>query len=924
MRGRKGRRVVEEEVKEENVPMVAELIVPATELRRLRGEGIKMRKKMKVGKAGVTEGIVNGIHERWRRSELVKIKCDDLCRFNMKRTHEILERKTGGLVVWRSGSIIILYRGANYKYPYFLSFNAAKHQNAPGRISSESVLYGGVDSEVESKLLCTVGNESVELPNASSHPSLVFGVGAPKKVRFQLPGEQQVEEETDALLDGLGPRFTDWWGYDPLPIDADLLPPTVHGYRKPFRLLPYGVKPKLTDAEMTTLRRLGRPLPCHFALGRNRNLQGLALSMLRLWEKCEIAKVAVKRGVQNTNSEIMAEELKRLTGGTLLSRDKEFIVFYRGKDFLPPAVSTAIQDRRNHELYKDEHGMENNVSSDTRAEFVGLFRDSAPLDKPLVGCAVDNLPRAHDKKRSRATERKSISNESAVKSMDFKLSLALEKKARAEKLLEELESKELSRRHEVDKEAISEEERHMLRRVGLSMKAFLLMGRRGVFDGTIENMHLHWKYRELVKIISKDKCIEDVHRTARTLEVESGGVLVAVERVNKGHAIIVYRGKNYRRPADLRPRTLLNKKEAMKRSLEAQRYQSLKLHVLELNKNIEQLKHLSARDDAEVDCIQSTEYAQQNTGIEKRDFSSLEKSSCHQDLVEEGHEADPSPLKSDACMHSLRNAEEVMHVFPHPVGFSVIKSTTLLDDQQEIVSKYEDQSLTEEKSSSLPALQANEIHNVMGCTSEDLRPYEAQVLTSHPTTGDTPLGDYESTNSTFKSGQNKSNISSISEVKVHEVSDDLTSFRVPPLSNRERLMLRKQALKMRKRPVLSVGRSNIVAGVGKTIKTHFKKYPLAIVNIKGRAKGTSVQELIFELEQTTGAILVSREPNKVILYRGYGGGEGPSVNKAKGNQMKSSRWGHSITAASPELMAAIRLECGIRHASKREQDHAST
>lgn len=96
-------------------------------------------------------------------------------------------------------------------------------------------------------------------------------------------------------------------------------------------------------------------------------------------------------------------------------------------------------------------------------------------------------------------------------------------------------------------------------------------GRRGVFDGTIENMHLHWKYRELVKVISKDKSFEDVNRMARTLEAESGGILVAVERVSKGHAIIVYRGKNYKRPTDLRPRTLLNKRQAMNRSLEAQR-----------------------------------------------------------------------------------------------------------------------------------------------------------------------------------------------------------------------------------------------------------------------------------------------------------------------------------------------------------------
>lgn len=44
--------------------------------------------------------------------------------------------------------------------------------------------------------------------------------------------------------------------------------------------------------------------------GRNRNLQGLAAAIVKLWEKCEIAKVAIKRGVQNTNSELMAEELK--------------------------------------------------------------------------------------------------------------------------------------------------------------------------------------------------------------------------------------------------------------------------------------------------------------------------------------------------------------------------------------------------------------------------------------------------------------------------------------------------------------------------------------------------------------------------------------------------------------------------------------
>ena len=34
---------------------------------------------------------MNGIHERWRRSEVVKIVCEDICRMNMKRTHDLLE-----------------------------------------------------------------------------------------------------------------------------------------------------------------------------------------------------------------------------------------------------------------------------------------------------------------------------------------------------------------------------------------------------------------------------------------------------------------------------------------------------------------------------------------------------------------------------------------------------------------------------------------------------------------------------------------------------------------------------------------------------------------------------------------------------------------------------------------------------------------
>jgi RNA-binding protein YhbY len=72
-------------------PSAAELALPRDELRRLQGIGIRIRKRLKIGKAGVTEGIVNGIHERWRNAEVVKVRCEDVWGLNMKRTHEILE-----------------------------------------------------------------------------------------------------------------------------------------------------------------------------------------------------------------------------------------------------------------------------------------------------------------------------------------------------------------------------------------------------------------------------------------------------------------------------------------------------------------------------------------------------------------------------------------------------------------------------------------------------------------------------------------------------------------------------------------------------------------------------------------------------------------------------------------------------------------
>lgn len=828
---------------------------------------------------------------------------------NMKRTHEILERKTGGLVIWRSGSIIILYRGANYKYPYF-DCGEQMNQNVD-EVSLESrVADGTLDKQGANSVPTRIVNSSAESFATSARSSLVVGVGSPNKVRLQQPGEAQLEEEADQLLDGLGPRFTDWWGYDPLPVDADLLPAIVPGFHKPFRLLPFGIKPKLTDREMTILRRLSRPLPCHFALGRNRNLQGLAVSMIKLWEKCEIAKIAIKRGVQNTNSELMAEELKQLTGGTLLSRDKEFIVFYRGKDFLPPAVSLAIEERRNggiHIQKQKTDGSRQVATTDfPKPEFLG----AASVDEP----------------HAQAEEKGALSTDGrlrlALERVETKLFQAMEKKERAEKLLKELEKPVEPLKVESDKEGVSEAERYMLRKVGLRMKPFLLLGRRGVFAGTVENMHLHWKYRELVKLISKDRCIENVERAARILEAESGGILVAVERVSKGHAIIVYRGKNYRRPSNLRPKTLLNKREAMERSLEAQRRESLKLQVLNLSRNIDKLKRQMSqvKDRSLVDSMQFSMHKRTSSAAEANDQNRSTLGdrngsadfTDHQESAEEVHEVHLESVQSKDNGHNTRDNGKFFNTPSDVIGSAFPLNS--LELHKSMTSKHEHENSEREivRSFSESRNNTNIPNNESGCTSDGpafhlgICQQEAQASCS------TTRNIFHDSSKGFDSSLVATRRETDSVVHGDQLEEESTveiSFKASPLSNRERLILRKQALKMRKRPVLAVGRNNVISGVAKTIKTHFKKHPLAIVNIKGRAKGTSVQDLIFELEQATGAVLVSREPNKVILYRGWGGEEGEAPGGVK--EGKASK-GDKKDTVSSQLMAAIRLECGLQ------------
>lgn len=84
-------RFVFRRMKKERMVTKAETMLDGELIERLKDEARKMRKWVKVKKAGVTESVVFEIRLAWRRNELAMVKFDvPLCR-NMDRAREILE-----------------------------------------------------------------------------------------------------------------------------------------------------------------------------------------------------------------------------------------------------------------------------------------------------------------------------------------------------------------------------------------------------------------------------------------------------------------------------------------------------------------------------------------------------------------------------------------------------------------------------------------------------------------------------------------------------------------------------------------------------------------------------------------------------------------------------------------------------------------
>ncbi|XP_042502800.1 CRS2-associated factor 1, mitochondrial isoform X1 [Macadamia integrifolia] len=74
----------------------------------------RTKRQINLGRDGLTHNMLNDIHNHWKHTEAVRIKCLGVPTVDMKNVCIQLEDKTGGKIIHRQGGLVVLYRGRNY------------------------------------------------------------------------------------------------------------------------------------------------------------------------------------------------------------------------------------------------------------------------------------------------------------------------------------------------------------------------------------------------------------------------------------------------------------------------------------------------------------------------------------------------------------------------------------------------------------------------------------------------------------------------------------------------------------------------------------------------------------------------------------------------------------------------------------------
>ncbi|KAJ9549518.1 hypothetical protein OSB04_022061 [Centaurea solstitialis] len=87
---------------------------------------VSSNRQVNLGRDGLTHNMLELIHSHWRRDPVCKVRCLGVPTVDMKNLYRVLQEKTGGKIILRTGGVFYLFRGRHYdphnrpKYPVML------------------------------------------------------------------------------------------------------------------------------------------------------------------------------------------------------------------------------------------------------------------------------------------------------------------------------------------------------------------------------------------------------------------------------------------------------------------------------------------------------------------------------------------------------------------------------------------------------------------------------------------------------------------------------------------------------------------------------------------------------------------------------------------------------------------------------------
>ncbi|CAI8602026.1 unnamed protein product [Vicia faba] len=199
----------------------------------------------------------------------------------------------------------------------------------------------------------------------------------------------------------------------------------------------------------------------------------------------------------------------------------------------------------------------------------------------------------------------------------YKLFKARKKEEKLREALRKIEPTESSETTH-DPEILTPEEHFFFLKMGLKSKNYVPVGRRGIYQGVILNMHLHWKKHQTLQVVVKTFSAEEVREIATELARLTGGIVLDI---HEDDTIIMYRGKNYSQPPTeiMSPRITLSRKKALDKSKYRDGLRAVRRYIPKLEQELEILRaQLKSTGESNIEAAE---------GIQISDKASVEPTS---------------------------------------------------------------------------------------------------------------------------------------------------------------------------------------------------------------------------------------------------------------------------------------------------------